>query len=113
MVSLPSSGLGMGMNLLQSRSFDAQSFLEKSGCPYSSIFFPSRNGIGYYSFVSHHQGLLCTSSKLILALDDLPLALKIKLSRDEKADKVVTDLEALKEEYMIQRSIELAVSCNY
>jgi hypothetical protein len=99
----------MGSDVLQSRSFDAQKFLEKSGCPYSAIFFPSRNGIGYYSFVGRHQGLLCPNTKMILSLDDLPLSLKIQLSQSEKAEKVITDTEALKEEYMIQRSIELAV----
>jgi hypothetical protein len=103
---LPESGVEFPQNILERRSFDAFKFLQKND--FSIIYFTSSAGIGYYSINSHQQGLLAPNSKFILGMDTLPLASRLKIESDVD-DYLVIDILALKEKFMIEKSIENSV----
>lgn len=92
---------------MESRSFDAQSFLRSRS--FSTVYFPSASGIGYYTLSARHQGLFCQNTKFILGLDSIPSSLKASVNSGE-AEYLVTDPLMLKEDFMIRQSIYLAVS---
>lgn len=103
--SLPESGAHFDKSV-ESRSFDAYKFLQNN--EYSLVYFGSNHGVGYFSLSSHKQGLLAKHTKFIVGLDSLPIYSRLKIEGGSN-EHLVTDLIALKEKFLIEKSASLSV----
>ncbi|KAI9145546.1 hypothetical protein BKA69DRAFT_442162 [Paraphysoderma sedebokerense] len=101
-----SENIDYGSSATVSNSMAVYEYLQNNF--YDVVYFDASTGYGYYTLLAQKQGLRCYSSKFIVGVNSFSDSLMEQINSG--LDEPVTDVELLKQDFMRQKSIELADS---
>ncbi|KAJ1565640.1 hypothetical protein HK405_011912, partial [Cladochytrium tenue] len=104
---LPSTSVGFGERALEERAYDVYQFLAHAPRAFEHVVFSAASGAGYYTLLAQSQGLLASGSNFVVTVDSFPRAHHHAQDPADK-DSFVADIDALKLDFMQQKSAELA-----
>ena len=101
---LPETGFSLAGNEKVRKSYDIYQALY-TRAHFSTVYFT--DGLGYHTIKAQKQGLVSMNTRFVVMLDALT---ESELHQIENGpESYLTDVEALKSDYFLQRSAELAV----
>lgn len=75
---------------------------------FETVYFLSRQAAGFYALQSQRQGVVCFGSRFVVAIDGLTEVRKHQIRRGQKGVGLVHEASPIRQEWMMQRSVELA-----
>lgn len=102
---LPTMNLKFGKNIAVQKSYLVYKFIQENGF-YESVYFFAQSS-AYNALLAKKQGLNCIKSNLVVVLDALPELIVQRIAKKDPS-YVTLDVEVLKKDFMIKKSLELA-----
>ena len=96
---------------VEALSYEVYQFIINQPEQFEIVHFDANSGAGYYTILAQKQGLICSETRFVASLDGLNPSEIERLTKGsvETKDHVITDVNALKKDYIVQKSVELAV----
>jgi hypothetical protein len=104
---LETTGINYGAeNPVETKSYEVYQYLLHQPNQFATVHFTAESGAGYYTILAQNQGLICSKSKFVVSIGNLAPG---NLEQLEKGDHVISDVTTLKKDYIVKKTVELAV----
>lgn len=107
LLKLPNIDMPFGENYLEKRSYEVYHYLTHLRKQFSTVYFTSSSGAGYYTLLAKKQGLMCPQTKFIVGLDS-SLESTIAMMESSDFNYFISDINILKKDFLQQQSVALA-----
>jgi hypothetical protein len=94
-------------NPIETKSYEVYQYIIRQSDQFAIVHFTAESGAGYYTLLAQKQGLICSSGKFVVSIGNLaPGSLEMI---EKGADHVISDVNTLKLDYIVQKTVEMAV----
>ncbi|KAJ3267003.1 hypothetical protein HDU76_011881, partial [Blyttiomyces sp. JEL0837] len=92
---------------VEQKSYEVYQYLLRSTGKFSHVYFSATSGTAYYTLTAQSQGLLCSKTSYVVAMDTLTRGALEQIESGD-AEFYSVNPDTLKLDYMTQKSMELA-----